>query len=71
VNIASGRPPSRTALAVGANLVRRMFHHWYHVPSSPIGCTPIFRISSATHPVARISSSVPASRPRMPSPAMA
>ena len=71
VQSSSALPWNVTELDTVETRVRRMFHHWKYVPSSPRGASPILRISSATQIDARISSSVPASRPRMSSPAMA
>src|SRR5262249_28785078 len=62
--------PSEIWLA-SLSRVRRIGHHWKNVPSSPTGWSPASRACSATHPVARISSSVPASRPRIASPPIA
>src|SRR5262245_32914762 len=66
----TARPPIFTELLTVEMRVRRMFHHWNQLPSGAPGFTPILRISSATHIDATISSSEPASRPRMASPAM-
>ena len=66
----SGLPPSEISL-LSLSRVRRIGHHWKNVPSSPAGCSPASRACSATQPVARISSSVPASRPRIASPPIA
>jgi hypothetical protein len=63
------RPPTVIVVDSGDTRVRRMSHHWKKVPSSPRGARPIWRIWSASHIEARISSRVPASRPRMASPA--
>jgi len=65
------RPAIDTELDVVETRARRMFHHWNQLPMSPFGTNPIFRISSASHIDACISSMVPASRPRMSSPASA
>ena len=67
---ASGVPSSDTR-APSATCSRRIGHHWKYVPSSPAGRSPASRARSAVHSAARSSSSVPASRPRMPSPASA
>jgi len=66
---AMGFPLRVTELDPVEMRVRRMFHHWNQLPPSPCGTRPILRISSASHMDARISSSVPASRPRISSPA--
>ena len=67
VQSVSGRPAIATELDTVEMRERRMFHHWNQLPMSPFGISPIFRISSASHIDACISSSVPASRPRMES----
>jgi hypothetical protein len=67
---ATGAPPTAMRLA-SPTRTRRMGQNWKYVPSSPAGRRPASRARSATHAEARISSSVPASRPRMPSPASA
>ena len=71
VQSASALPSSVTELEMVEMRVRRMFHHWKYVPSPPFGATPIVRNWSAIHIEARISSIVPASRPRIASPAIA
>jgi hypothetical protein len=64
----SGRPSICTTLDLDVT-VRRIGQNWKYVPSSPAGSNPAARARSAIHADARSSSSVPASRPRMASPA--
>src|SRR6185437_13293764 len=68
--VVSGRPPMLISLP-SPTRVRCIGHHWKNVLSSPIGLSPASRALSATQAVARISSSVPASRPRIASLAIA